>query len=108
MLQPAQTYTVPATAAAPVLKTGKPEALRINVGNTVVGPVGPPATTVSDVSLLPADLLKTPAAAAAAAPAAAPPPARGFAPQRRARARSTPPAHPPSAAPETPPTTNSQ
>ena len=27
MLQPGQTYTVPATATAPVLKTGKPEAL---------------------------------------------------------------------------------
>ena len=63
LLQPGQTYTVPATAAAPVLKTGKPEALRINVGTNVAGPVGPAATTVSNVSLLAADLLKTPAAA---------------------------------------------
>jgi cytoskeleton protein RodZ len=107
VLQPGQTYAVPATATAPVLKTGKPEALKINVGNQVAPPVGPPATTVANVSLLPADLMKSPAAAGPAPAAAAQP--RGFAPQRRARARSavpTPP--PPAAAPETPPTTNSQ
>jgi len=112
-LQPGQTYAVPATATAPVLKTGKPEALKINVGNAVAPPVGPPATTVVNVSLLPADLIKGPAAAApapAAAPtAAAPPPQpRGFAPQRRARARAAAPTPPPVAAPATPPTTNSQ
>src|SRR5205823_12138971 len=76
-LQPGQTFAVPATATAPVLKTGKPEALRINVGNAVAPPVGPPATTVTNVSLLPADLLKGGRAAAPtaapAAPAAAPP-----------------------------------
>ena len=111
MLQPGQAYTVPATATAPVLKTGKPEALKITVGNTVAAPVGPPATTVANVSLLPADLMKSPAAALPAPAAAAaprPPPARGFAPQRRARARATAPAAAPAAAPETPPTTNSQ
>ena len=37
-LQPGQTYTVPATATAPVLKTGKPEALSIKVGNRRDGP----------------------------------------------------------------------
>jgi cytoskeleton protein RodZ len=58
MLQPGQTYAVPATATAPVLKTGKPEALRVNVGNQVAPAVGPAATTVSNVSLLPADLMK--------------------------------------------------
>ena len=57
-LQPGQTFPVPATATAPLLKTGKPEALRINVGNAVAPPVGPPATTVRDVSLLPADLMR--------------------------------------------------
>lgn len=62
MLQPSQTYTVPANASAPVLKTGKPEALRITVGNAVAPPVGPAATTVSNVSLLPADLMKLPQA----------------------------------------------
>ncbi|GAA3897290.1 hypothetical protein GCM10022276_15360 [Sphingomonas limnosediminicola] len=68
-LQPGQTYAVPATATAPMLKTGKPEALRINVGNAVAPPVGPPATTVN-VSLLPASLLhQADAAPAAARPA---------------------------------------
>lgn len=78
MLQPGQTYAVPATATAPVLKTGKPEALKITVGSAVAAPVGPPATTVSNVSLLGPDLLKGPAAAPAtiAAPPRAAPPAR--------------------------------
>lgn len=99
-LQPGQTWPVPATATAPVLKTGKPEALKISIGNTVAPPVGPPATTVS-VSLLPADLMKggkaaTPAAPAPAAPAAKP---------RVKKPAATAPAAPPAPA-ETPPTTN--
>ncbi|HZU52173.1 MAG TPA: RodZ domain-containing protein [Sphingomicrobium sp.] len=65
-LQPNQSYTVPATATAPVLKTGKPEALKITVGNETAPAVGPAATTVSNVSLLPADLMKVPAAAGTA------------------------------------------
>lgn len=105
MLQPGQTYAVPPTAAAPVLKTGKPEALRITVGNNVAGPVGPPATTVSNVSLLAADLLKTPGAPAARP---APPPAAAPAPKPRVRsaapAAATPPPPPPAA--ETTPTNN--
>src|SRR5689334_16922808 len=58
LLQPGQTFAVPPTATAPVLKTGKPEALKITVGTAVAPPVGPPATTVSNVSLLPADLMR--------------------------------------------------
>jgi cytoskeletal protein RodZ len=73
MLQPGQTYAVPASATAPVLKTGKPEALRITVGNQLAPPVGPAAKTVSNVSLLPADLMKGPQTATPA-PAPAPPP----------------------------------
>ena len=57
MLQPGQTFALPTTATAPVLKTGKPEALRVTIGNQVAPPVGPPATTVSNVSLLAADLM---------------------------------------------------
>lgn len=60
-LQPNQTYTVPSTATAPVLKTGKPEALKVTVGAATAPPIGPPATTVK-VSLLPADLMKAPGA----------------------------------------------
>jgi hypothetical protein len=66
-LQPNQTYTVPSTATAPVLKTGKPEGLKVTVGTAVAPPVGPPAKRVSNVSLLPADLIKGGQASAAAA-----------------------------------------
>ena len=111
LLQPGQTYAVPSSATAPVLKTGKPEALRITVGSRVAGPVGPPATTVSNISLLPADLLKTPAAPAPAATRASTAPA--LRPRaRRPQSSSAPPAaqlpaaQPPAAA-ETPATTNS-
>jgi cytoskeletal protein RodZ len=107
-LQPGQTYTVPANAAAPVLKTGKPEALKVTVGNAVAPPVGPPATTVSDVSLLPADLLKSGQAAASAPTPAAPTTAPGPAPKPRERARRPAASGPtqPSAPAETAPTTN--
>jgi hypothetical protein len=50
------------------LKTGKPEGLKVTVGTAVAPPVGRPATTVSNVSLLPGDLMKAPAAPAPANP----------------------------------------
>lgn len=104
-LQPGQTYVVPATATAPMLKTGMPEALRVTVGTTVAPPLGPPATTVN-VSLLPDDLLKTGQSAAAAPPPPAPPPtAPAPKPRRpRATARAPAPTTPP-APPPPPPTT---
>ena len=105
MLQPGQTYAVPPMATAPVLKTGKPEALRINVGNQVAPPVGPAAKTVSDVSLLPADLMKGPAAAAPPPPPPAPAATRTPVPRRRASPPAAAPAPVPAPA-ETPPTTN--
>lgn len=70
VLQPGQSYTVPATATAPLLRAGAPEALRINVGNAVAPPVGPAGQVTSNVSLLPADLMRGPAAPSGAAPAA--------------------------------------
>jgi cytoskeleton protein RodZ len=91
MLQPGQTYAVPANATAPVLKTGKPEALRVSVGTTVAPPVGPAATTVSNVSLLPTDVLRGAGASAAAV-------------QQPGTARVRRSVAPPPA--ETPPTTN--
>ena len=107
MLQPGQAFTVPATATAPVLKTGKPEALKITVGSRVAGPVGPPATTVADVSLLPADLLKAPAVASPA-PVAGPPAAAPAQRPRRASSKVRRTAPQPAAPPatESPPTTN--
>jgi len=86
-----QSYEVPANAVAPVLTTGKPEALRIAVGTAIAPAVGPAGETVSGVSLKAADLLKAasappsdPSAQAAPAPAA-PAPAR-----RQATARPSP------------------
>jgi cytoskeletal protein RodZ len=105
MLQPGQTFAVPQTAAAPLLRTGKPEALRIMVGNSVAPPVGPAATTVADVSLLSADLLRAGPAAAPPVQLAppAPPPGARAAPRRR-RAPGPPP---PAPVPAPPPATNS-
>lgn len=57
-LSPGQTYPVPRTATAPTLKAGKPEALRVTVGTTVAPPVGQPGVVASNVSLLPADLMR--------------------------------------------------
>ena len=53
-----QSYTVPQTATAPLLKAGKPEALRVTVGSTVAPPVGTPGKVASNVSLAPADLMR--------------------------------------------------
>lgn len=64
ILQAGQTFTVPPSAMAPVLKTAKAEALKVMVGSTLAPPVGPAAKKVT-VSLLPQDLLKTPAPAGA-------------------------------------------
>jgi cytoskeletal protein RodZ len=57
-LAPGETYTVPADAVAPVITTGKPEALRISVGTQQAPPIGKPGTTVSSVSLKADDLLR--------------------------------------------------
>lgn len=53
-----QVYAVPADAKAPLLKTGKPQALKITVGSAAAPTVGPAATTVRDVSLLGPDLMR--------------------------------------------------
>lgn len=74
-LQAGERYEVPAGARAPQIRTGLPEGLRITVGSTVIPPLAPPATTVANVSLLPADLIaRTSSTAAPAAAAGAPPP----------------------------------
>jgi cytoskeletal protein RodZ len=75
VLEAGQSFEVPAGAKAPVLSTGKPEALRISVGTADAPPVGPAATTVSNVSLLGPDLMRAGGANAAPAPAPTPRPA---------------------------------
>ena len=62
-----QTFAVPQNAVAPLLKAGKPEALRVTVGNTTAPPVGPAGRVASNVSLKAADLMN------AGAPGASPP-----------------------------------
>ncbi|HMI41854.1 MAG TPA: helix-turn-helix domain-containing protein [Sphingomicrobium sp.] len=97
MLEAGQSYEVPATAKAPTLTTGKPEALRVSVGTADAPPVGPAATTVTNVSLLGPDLLRGPASvpAAAAAVAPLPPAAPASRTSLRATPRQTPAATPP-------------
>jgi cytoskeletal protein RodZ len=107
MMAPGQSFTVPPTATAPVLKTGKPEALRITVGNSVAPAVGPPATTVNNVSLLAADLMRggqAPQPAAAGPSPAARPPASRPARPRRSSASAGPAALAPEPSPTAPPT----
>lgn len=73
-LQAGQSYTVPTTATAPLLKAGKPEALVVKVGAATAPQVGPAGKVASDVSLRPADLMRGPQASPIAPPAAAPGP----------------------------------
>lgn len=75
VLNAGQEFQVSDTATAPLLRTGKPEALRIMVGSQVAPAVGPAATTVRDVSLLAADLMRGPQQQGQAAPNAGPQPA---------------------------------
>ncbi|HEX8256360.1 MAG TPA: RodZ domain-containing protein [Allosphingosinicella sp.] len=56
-LRAGERFEVPATAKAPQLITGRPNAIRVTVGAAEIPPLGPPERTVSDVSLLPADLM---------------------------------------------------
>lgn len=74
-LMPGQSFAVPATAAQPVLRTGRPQMLRASVGGRDLGPLEPEERTVDGVSLLPQDL-----AARAQVPRPAAPPPLGLPP----------------------------
>jgi cytoskeletal protein RodZ len=67
-----QSFTVPQDATAPLLKAGKPEALRVTVGSATAPPVGQPGRVASNVSLAPADLMRSGTAASPPAPSAPP------------------------------------
>ena len=76
VLAAGQRYEIPDSAEDPLLRTGKPEALQVTVGGQSAPPVGPPATTISDVSLRPGELMARgnsaqPAVPAPSAPAGA-------------------------------------
>lgn len=51
-----QTFDVPATAQRPLLRTGRPQLLRVTVGGRDLGPLEPVERTVSDLSLRAEDL----------------------------------------------------
>lgn len=73
-----ETWQVPATATDPKILTGRPQALRVTVGSTVIPPLGAPERTIRDVSLKPDALIArltppAPGAAATALPAPANP-----------------------------------
>jgi len=63
-----QTFEVPAAAVDPRLRTGRPQALSIKVGDTAIAPLGRPDRLLSDQSLKAADLLATPATGSDLAP----------------------------------------
>ena len=79
-MQAGERFQIPADAQAPQIVTGRPNALQVTVGSTVIPPLGPPERRIKDVSLKAADLvarLQPGAAAPAAAQPAAQPPAQG-------------------------------
>ena len=55
-LNAGQTYTVPATAQRPLIRTGRPQLLRASAGGRDLGPLAPEERVISDVSLLAQDL----------------------------------------------------
>jgi cytoskeleton protein RodZ len=70
-LKAGQQFPVPATAQAPVVHTGRADAVTVSIGGKAAGPLGPPNKTLT-VSLRPADLAARGQAGTVPAPAAAP------------------------------------
>ena len=73
MMGPGQRFTVPTTAQRPMIRTGRPQVLRVLVGERDLGPIEPAERTVSDVSLRAEDIAAR--LQGGAAPATATPPA---------------------------------
>jgi transcriptional regulator with XRE-family HTH domain len=72
-LKGGQSFQVPAGAQSPRVRTARANVLRVTVGGTQVPPLGPPETTISNVSLTAADLVARSQSGAAGGP---PPAAR--------------------------------
>lgn len=66
-LKAGQQYQVPATAQAPMVRTGRADAVTVAVGGKALGPLGPPNKTLS-ASLKAADVASRAAGGSAAAP----------------------------------------
>lgn len=77
IMRPGERFEIPATAQAPQIRTGRPQAIRVTVGTTEIPPLGQPEVTIDNVSLRAADLI-----ARAQAGGAQPGPAAGGAPQQ--------------------------
>ncbi|HYJ82078.1 MAG TPA: helix-turn-helix domain-containing protein [Allosphingosinicella sp.] len=73
ILKAGESYQVPAGAQSPRIRTARANVLRVSVGGTQVPPLGPPETTISNVSLTAADLVARAQSGGAASPPAAPP-----------------------------------
>jgi cytoskeletal protein RodZ len=73
-LKAGESYQVPATAQRPELRAGRPDALRVMVGQAVIPQLGPSGRPIGNVSLLAADLSGR--LQAAPAPTPQPPAAR--------------------------------
>ena len=67
-LKAGESYQVPPGARAPRIRTARANVLRVTVGATQVPPLGPPETTIANVSLAPADLIARAQGAGAPAP----------------------------------------
>ncbi|MCB2048864.1 MAG: DUF4115 domain-containing protein [Novosphingobium sp.] len=63
-----ESYAVPADADGPVLATARPDALRVTVGDRVLGPLRPQQEILRDVSLTPESLQATAAASVSTGP----------------------------------------
>ena len=72
-LRAGERYEVPADAQAPLILTGRPDAIQVTVGGRPIPPLGAPQKTIADVSLRAADLVARlqPGGAPAPQPAAA-------------------------------------
>lgn len=57
ILSTGQSFEVPSNAARPLIRTGRPNALRVTVGQTEIPALGPPERTINNVSLTADDLL---------------------------------------------------
>jgi cytoskeleton protein RodZ len=70
-MKPGETYTVPADANNPMIKTGRPQSVTVTVGGKAVPALGPADRTISDVGVSAAALLARKPDETASAPAAA-------------------------------------
>ena len=72
ILQAGQSFPVPPTAQRPVIRTGRPQVLRVSIGGRDIGPLEPAERTIDNVSLRAEDLAARPQGTPQAAPTPTP------------------------------------